>query len=93
MHRAAPDGRYTLQIGSYPVLDEARDQADSLEGAGTQALHAAGDSPWQAVVPALHAAGYKSKEAAEKTGAHYVSQHMIEAYIVAKRVDEKATSE
>lgn len=92
LHRAAPDGRYTLQIGSYPVLDEARDQADSLEALGLKPYMRPATvrgKQWYR----LYIGGYKSLEAAEKTGARYVTQHMIEAYIVAKRVDEKVTSE
>lgn len=86
LHRSAPAGKFTLQIGSYPALDEARDQADSLEALGLRPYMR------QANVKGrdwfrLYVGGYESKEAAEKIGSRYVRQHMIDAYIVAKRVD------
>jgi cell division protein FtsN len=84
--RSAPPGHYTLQIGSYPVADEARDQADSLEALGLRPYMRPADvrgSRWYRV----YVGGFESKEVAEKAGARYVSQHMIEAYVVSKRVD------
>lgn len=92
LHRQAPAGRYTIQIGSFPVLEEARDQADSLEALGLKPYMR------QATVRGkvryrLFFGGYDSRETADKAGKRYVSQHMIEAYVVSKRVDEPAASE
>lgn len=92
LHRTAPEGHFTLQIGSYPVLEEARDQADSLEALGLKPYMRPATvrgKQWYR----LYVGGFNTKEAAEQVGARYVTQHMIEAYIVAKRVDEKTTSE
>jgi cell division protein FtsN len=41
----------------------------------------------------LFVGGFSTKDAAEKMGARYVSQHMIDAYIISKKVDEPAPSE
>jgi cell division protein FtsN len=92
LHRTAPEGRYTLQIGSFPVLDEARDQSDSLEALGMKPYMRAANvrgKQWYR----LYVGGFATKEAAEKMGTRYVSQHMIDAYIVSKRVDEKPSAE
>ena len=92
LHRPAPEGRFTIQIGSYPVLEEARDQSDSLEALGLKPYMRPANvrgKQWYR----LYVGGFATKDAAEKMGTRYVSQHMIEAYIVAKRVDEPASSE
>lgn len=92
LHRSAPEGRFTLQIGSFPVLDEARDQSDSLEALGLKPYMRPATvrgKQWYR----LFVGGFNTKDAAEKMGTRYVSQHMIEAYVVSKRVDEPATSE
>lgn len=84
--RSAPAGRFTLQIGSYPAFEEGRDQADSLEALGLKPHMRRAEvngKTWYR----LYVGGFNSKEAAEKAGARYVSQRMIDAFIVAKRVD------
>jgi cell division protein FtsN len=84
--RPAPAGRFTLQIGSYPGFEEGRDQADSLEALGLKPHMRRAEvngKTWYR----LYVGGFNAKDAAEKAGARYVSQHLIEAYIVAKRVD------
>jgi cell division protein FtsN len=86
LRRAAPAGKFTLQIGSYPAFEEARDQADSLEALGLKPYMRKAEvrgKSWYR----LYVGGFDAKEAAEKVGSRYVSQHMIDAYIVSKRVD------
>lgn len=86
MLRQAPAGRFTLQIGSYPAFEEARDQADSLEALGLKPHMRKAEvngKTWYR----LYVGGFNAKDVAEKSGARYVSQRMIDTYIVAKRVD------
>jgi cell division protein FtsN len=92
LHRPAPAGKFTLQIGSYPVLDEARDQSDSLEALGMKPFMRPAEVKGKRWFR-LYVGGFKTKDAAEKMGARYVSQHMVEAYIVSKMVDQPAASE
>lgn len=92
LHRPVPVGKFTLQIGSYPTMEEARDQADSLEALGLKPVMRPADvkgKRWYR----LFAGNFNSKELAEKAGAQYVSQHMIDAFIVSKMVDQKAAVE
>jgi DedD protein len=86
IQRPAPHGAYTLQIGSYPQMEEARDQSESLEALGLKPYMRPAEvkgKRWFRV----YVGGFASQEAAEKVGARYVSQHMIEAYVVSKKVD------
>lgn len=84
--RPAPAGRFALQIGSYPAFEEARDQADSLEALGLKPYMRKAEVNGR-IWYRLYVGGFNAKDAAEKAGKRYVSQHMIDAFIVSKRVD------
>jgi cell division septation protein DedD len=84
--REAPQGKFTLQIGSFPTLEEARDQADSLEAMALKPFMRPAEvkgKRWYRV----YVGGFNTLDAAEKTGAGYLSQRMIEGFIVTKMVD------
>jgi cell division septation protein DedD len=82
--RAAPQGRFTLQIGSHNVVDEAKDQVDAVEALGfkpfLRAAEIRGKGKWYRV----YVGGFFSRTEAEKAGQRYKSQHAIDSYIVAK---------
>jgi cell division protein FtsN len=84
--RPSPAGKFTLQIGSFPAIDEARDQADSLEALGMKPFLRPAEvkgKRWYR----LYVGGFENHEAAEKAGKRYVAQHMVEAFVVSKMVD------
>lgn len=86
-HRPSPEGPFTLQIGSYPTVKEAKDQVDSMEALGLKphlrAAQVKGKGKWYRV----YLGGFESKEDADKAGNRYRSQHMIETYIVSKNTE------
>ena len=82
--RVAPDGKFTLQIGSYPNLVEAKDQVDSMEALGLKPwlreAQVKGKGRWFRVF----LGGFTAKDEAEQAGQRYRTRHMIESYIVSK---------
>ena len=84
--RTAPAGRYTLQVGSYPALQEARAQAEAIEALGLKphmrAAEIKGKGKWYRVF----VGGFASRDAAEKAGAKYRAEHLIESFVVANSV-------
>ena len=86
LRRVPPEGRFTLQIGSYPSLEEARDQSESLEALGLKPFVRPAEvkgRQWYRV----YLDGFPNREMAEKAGARLLGQHKIEAYVVSKMVD------
>ena len=85
-HRPAAVGKFTLQIGSFPVTEEARDQAESLEALGLKPFMRPAEvkgKRWYRV----YVGGFETKDAAEKAGTRYIAQHMIEAFVISKMVE------
>jgi cell division septation protein DedD len=86
VHRAAPSGKFTLQIGSFPAFEEARDQSESLEALGMKPFLRPAEVKGRRWFR-IFVGGFETREAAEKAGARFVARHMIEAYVVAKMVE------
>lgn len=79
-------GKFSLQIGSYPSMAEAKSQMRVLEDAGLKAsVHEAEvkGKKWFRI----YVGEFPSREAADQAGREYVSQHTIEGYVVSKAVD------
>jgi cell division septation protein DedD len=78
------DAQYTLQIGSFPNLAEAKKQLSALQKAELKAfLHEAaikGKGKWYR----LYLGGYSSREAAEEAGEKYKTENKIHSFIVTK---------
>lgn len=79
-----PGGTFTLQIGSYPNMDEARDQVDSLKALGMKPFLRTAEVKGKGKWFRVYLGGYESKDQAEKAGERFQSRHVIDAYIVAK---------
>lgn len=83
MQRPNPAGRFTIQVGSYPSLGEAKDQVEALEALALtpfiRAAHVEGKGRWYRVF----LEGFNSRAEAEDVGDRYVKQHMMESYVVA----------
>ena len=79
--------KYTLQIGSYPSLEEAKRQVSTLSADNLKAfLHEAeieGKGTWYRV----YVGGYPTRSAAQQAGTVYRTEHKISSFIVAKRPD------
>jgi cell division septation protein DedD len=83
--RPAPSGKFTLQVGSYPSVADAKDQTDGLEALGLKPYLREASLKGKGVWYRIFVGGYASKEAAEKAGEQYRGQHVLESFIVAKK--------
>lgn len=85
--RPAPHGKFTLQIGSYPSVQEAKDQVEAVEALGLKpylrSAEIKGKGKWYRV----YLGGYEEKAEAEKAGEKFRSQHVIDKFIVSKAVE------
>lgn len=82
-HRPSPDGKFTLQVGSYPALPEAKDQIDALEALGLAPFLRAAEIKGKGKWFRIYIGGYATRDVAEKAGERYRTQHVIEDFIVA----------
>lgn len=84
--RRAPPGRYTLQVGSFPALDEATDQVAALESKGFLPLLRSAEvqgKNWYRI----YIGGFWTKAEAEKVGEKHLKSRAIDSFIVAKMVE------
>ena len=87
LSRNAPKGEYTLQIGSYPKLVDAKDHIAALEALGVQPFVRAAavkGERWYRI----YYGGYPTVKEAERVGDRFKKQHVIETFIVAKMPSE-----
>ena len=82
--RPAPAGKFTLQIGSHRLLDEAKGQADRVESHGLQPFLRAADIKGKGKWYRIFVGGYPSKDAATKAGNKYRDQGLIDSFVVSK---------
>lgn len=81
------EGRYTLQVGSYPSMEEAQGMMDRLEKAGmTPALKAA-DVKNLGRRYRVFVGRFDSKDAAAAAGNRYQAEKVIESYVVQNRAE------
>lgn len=84
--RKAPEGNFTLQVGSHQTLAEARDQVDALEVLGMQPhlrpVDLKGKGRWYRV----YLGGFATREEAENEGLQMKAKHAIESFLVSNRV-------
>lgn len=77
-------GHYTLQVGSYPQLKEARSRADEIRGQGlaptVQEAEIQGKGRWYRI----YIGEFPTKFEAEKAGEHYQAERLIDSFVVAK---------
>lgn len=85
--REAPSGKFTLQVGSYNSVSEAKDQVDAMEALGLKPLLRAADIKNRGRWYRVYLGGYPSAADAEKAGSRYVVQHVIESFVVSKMID------
>jgi cell division septation protein DedD len=81
--RPAPDGKFTLQIGSFPALDEARDQSEAIEALGLKPFLRPAEVRGKGLYYRVFLGGYPNRDAAEKAGQRFVAQHVVESFVVA----------
>jgi cell division septation protein DedD len=77
-------GSYSLQIGSYPTLDEVKKQLGLMNSSEQKPfwreVEIKGKGKWYR----LYFGKFSSRNAAEQAGEKYRSQHMISSFIVSK---------
>jgi cell division protein FtsN len=78
--------RFTLQVGSYPILAEAKLRAKAIEELGlhpqVQQAEIRGKGKWYRV----YVGEFPTKVEAEKAGNHYRAQRLIDSFVVAKSI-------
>ncbi len=83
-NRRAPHGKFTLQVGSYPKLEEAKDQTDALDALGLEPYLREtlikGKGSWYRVF----LGGFDTQEAAKEAGERFQSQHVIDSFVISK---------
>jgi cell division septation protein DedD len=79
-----PQGKFTLQIGSHPNLEDARSQIVLVESAGVKAFVKAAEVKGIGLRYRVFLGGYESKAEAEAAGEKFKSQHLFESFIVSK---------
>ncbi len=90
IHRPAPQGKYTLQVGSFPSATEALDKLQKLEKKGEKTVFVReakieGRGKWYRV----YLGGFPSKQEADKIAKKYLSTKVISNYIVANMPDDE----
>lgn len=80
----APDGKFTLQVGSHRSFEEAHNQLKGLESKGLQAFLRSAEIKGKGRWYRVFVGGYESKNDAERAGTRFRSRNMFESYIVTK---------
>lgn len=80
----ADGGKYTIQVGSFPKVEEAREQLHAIEALGLEPqLHSAqvkGKGQWFRI----YIGQYATKEEADQAGQGYRTRKLIRSYVVAR---------
>jgi cell division septation protein DedD len=77
-----PSGKYTLQVGSYPTEEEAKERVDSLREHGLNPFLRQAEVKGLGLRYRLFVGGFASREEAEKSGKQYQAQHVINSFLV-----------
>ena len=76
--------RFSLQIGSFPTEVEAENEITSYESQGLKPFVREAEVKGMGKRFRVFVGQYESKDAAEKAGVQFRSQHLIKSFIVAK---------
>jgi len=82
----AASGKYTLQIGSHPKIETAREQVSNAEAAGLKPMLRIVELPGRGRWYRIFVGGYASKDEADSSGKDLQSKGLVDSYIVAKAV-------
>ncbi|MCA1615299.1 MAG: SPOR domain-containing protein [Acidobacteria bacterium] len=80
---SAPDGKFTLQVGSYNVAAEAEARASSLKAAGVEARVAQVEIPKRGTWYRVQAGRFASREEAERGGRQLREKGLAASYLTA----------
>ena len=80
---SAPEGKFTLQVGSYNVAAEAEARAKSLQAAGVEARVAQVEIPKRGTWYRVQAGRFASREEAERTGRQLREKNLAASYLTA----------
>lgn len=80
--QTAPRGRYTIQVGSYPNVDEAHAITDQWKAKGYPAYLVSADIPNKGRWYRVRLGGFNSKEAAEDFNEKLTVKEQVEAFVV-----------
>lgn len=81
---AMTSGKFTLQVGSHPTLAESVEQMDRLKSQGLEAFRKSVDLKEKGLWHRVYLGGYASKDEAEKAGAKFRDQHLVESFVVTR---------
>lgn len=85
--RASPQGQFTLQIGSYTSIQDAKDQVDAVEALGLKPYLRSAEVRGRGQWYRIYLGGYETKEQAQAAGEKYRGQHVLESFVISKMVD------
>ncbi len=83
-HAEAATGKFTLQVGSHPNIQEANEQLAQLQKKGLPAFLSTAEIKGKGVWHRVFIGGYETKPAAEKAGQGFREQKLIESFVVNK---------
>lgn len=83
-------GQFTIQIGSYSALQDARDQIEAMEALGLEPLLRAAEVSGKGKWHRIYLGGFNSREEAEAAGEKFKAQHIVDSFIVTK-IPEKVS--
>ena len=92
LKRPAPEGVFTLQVGSFATAQEGNDQIESLDSLGLK--------PYLRLVNVrgkrwfrVYMGGFPSQSVADQAGSRYLKQHLIENFVVSKTAEFNSPTE
>lgn len=80
----APVGKFTLQVGSHPSSAESAEQVERLKAQGLEAFQKTVDLKEKGLWHRVYLGVFSSKEEAEKAGAGFKDQHLVESFVVTR---------
>jgi cell division septation protein DedD len=78
------NGKFTLQIGSFPSAEDAKSRMDELKTQGLKPFVKSAQVKGMGQRYRLFVGDFSSREDAENAGKKYLSQRMIESYLVSR---------
>ncbi len=84
---STPDPKYTLQVGSYPSIEEAQKVVERLQKSGMTVSLRAADLKSLGRRYRIFVGKFESKDAAVAAGDQYREKKFIESYVVSNRAE------
>lgn len=87
LSRSAPEGRFTLQVGSFPTLDEASTVVGALDQRGVKPFMRSVDLKTKGTWYRVYTGGFATRAEAERLGQELRSKQWIKTFVISKLSD------